>query len=133
MTSRSLFQCLLNTPWKYILLMPLYFTFLVKVLPPPFHYSLGSYLYLFFIHFPKSKLMAISVPVLKLPEEKCIIPSSRHISVIRKSSICRKYRHKNTWINNIQPVFTATVLPTLKQIYQISSYSSQSLRGDITA
>ena len=28
----------------------LYFTFLVKVLPPPFHYSLGSYLYLFLLY-----------------------------------------------------------------------------------
>ena len=48
----------------------LYFTFLIKVLPPPFHYSLGSYLYLFFvIHFTKSKLIARSVPVLKWPEK----------------------------------------------------------------
>ena len=45
-------------------------TFLVKVLPPPFHYSLGNYLYLFFvIHFPKLKLMARSVLALKLPEK----------------------------------------------------------------
>ena len=35
------------------------FTFLVKVLPPPFHYSLGNYLYLFFvIHLTKWKLIA---------------------------------------------------------------------------
>ena len=55
----------------------LYFTFLVKVPPPPFHYSLGSYLYLFLvIHFTESYLIARSVPVLKLPK-KCIIPSSR--------------------------------------------------------
>ena len=76
----------------------LYFTFLVKVLPPPFHYSLGSYLYLFFvIHFTKSKLIARSVPVPKLPE-KCIIPPSRN----KKSNICRKYRHKNICINVTQ-------------------------------
>ena len=48
----------------------LHFTFLVKVLPPPFHYSLGSYLYLFFvINFTKSKLIARSVPLLQLPEK----------------------------------------------------------------
>ena len=48
-----------STYWWY-----LYFTFLVKVLHPPFHYSLGSYLYLFFvIHFTKSKLLARLVPV----------------------------------------------------------------------
>ena len=52
----------------------LYFTFLVKVLPPP-HYSLGSYLYLFFvIHFAKSKLIARSVPVLTLPEKNVLFP-----------------------------------------------------------
>ena len=28
----------------------LYFTFLVKVFPPPFHYKLGSYLYLFLLY-----------------------------------------------------------------------------------
>ena len=28
----------------------LYFTFLAKVFPPPFHYSLGSYLYLFLLY-----------------------------------------------------------------------------------
>ena len=44
--------------------------YLMKVLPPPFHYSLDSYLYLFFvIHFTKSKLIARSVHVLKLPEK----------------------------------------------------------------
>ena len=48
-------------------------TFLVKVFPPPFHYSLGSYLYLFFvIHFTKSKLIARSVPVLTLPEKNAL-------------------------------------------------------------
>ena len=46
------------------------FTFLVKVLPPPFHFNLGSYLYLFsVIHFTESKLVARSVPVLKLREK----------------------------------------------------------------
>ena len=54
-----------STPCWY-----LYFTFLEKVLPSPFHYSLGNYLYLFFvIQFIKSKLLARSVPVLKLAEK----------------------------------------------------------------
>ena len=80
----------------------LYFTFLVKVLPPPFHYSLGSYLYLFFvIHFTKSNLIARSALVLKLPE-KMYIPSSRNISVTKKSSVCKKYRHKSICINITQ-------------------------------
>ena len=48
---------------------------LVKVLPLPFHYSLGSYLYLFFdIHFTKSKLIERSVPVLKLPDKNVLFP-----------------------------------------------------------
>ena len=42
----------------------------MKVLPLPFHYTLGSYLHLFVvIHFTKSKLIARSVPVPKLPEK----------------------------------------------------------------
>ena len=46
------------------------FTFLVKVLPPPFHFNLGSYLYLFSVtHFTKSKLVVRLVPVLKLREK----------------------------------------------------------------
>ena len=78
-------------------------TFLLKVLPQPFHYSLGSYLYLFFvIHFTKSKLIARSVLVLKLPAEKCIILSSRNISVTKKSSIYRRYSHESICINNTQ-------------------------------
>ena len=53
----------------------LYFTSLVKVLHPPFHYGLGSYLYLLFvIHFTKSKLIARSVSVLKLPEKNELFP-----------------------------------------------------------
>ena len=48
----------------------------MKVLPPPFRYSLGNYIYFFYIHFSELKLIARSVPVLKLPE-KSIIPSSR--------------------------------------------------------
>ena len=59
----------------------------MKVLPPSFHYSLGSYLYLFLvIHFTKSELIARSVPVLKLPE-KCIIPSSRNISITIRNQV----------------------------------------------
>ena len=47
----------------------------MKVLPLPFHYSLGSYLYLFFdIHFTKSKLIERSVPVLKLPDKNVLFP-----------------------------------------------------------
>ena len=53
----------------------LYFTFLVRVLPPPFHYSLGIYSHLSFaIHFTKSKLLARSVSVLKLPEKNALFP-----------------------------------------------------------
>ena len=69
MTSRSLLQRLLNTPWKYILLMPIFY---LSGESPPF---------IFVIHFVKKKLITKSVPVLKLPEKKCIIPSSRNISV----------------------------------------------------
>ena len=36
-------QCPLNTPWKYILLI--YFTILVKSLPPSFHHSLGIFIF----------------------------------------------------------------------------------------
>ena len=59
----------------------LYFTFLTKVLPPPFHYSLGRYLYLFFaIHFTKSKLKSkISSRYLSY-QKKYVIPSSREYS-----------------------------------------------------
>ena len=32
--------------------------------------------------------------------KKCIIPSSRNISVTKKSSICIKFRHKSIHINN---------------------------------
>ena len=42
----------------------------MKVLPPPFRYSLGNYIYFFYIHFSELKLIARSVPVLKLPEKK---------------------------------------------------------------
>ena len=65
-------QCLLNTPWKYICLMPTFYLFGESPHStfPPFHYSLGSYLYLFFvIHFTKPKLIARSFPVLKVPEK----------------------------------------------------------------
>ena len=78
-------------------------TFHLKVLPPTFHYSLGCCLYLIFvIHFTNSKLIARSVLVLKLPAEKCIILSSRNISVTKKSSICRRYSHKSICISNTQ-------------------------------
>ena len=62
----------------------IHFTFLLEALPPSFHYSLG----IFFLvkHFTKSKLIARSVPALKLPE-KCIIPFSRNMSVTRKSRV----------------------------------------------
>ena len=48
---------------------------MVKDIPAPFHYNLGGYLYLFFvIHFTKSKLVARSVPVLKLSEKNSLFP-----------------------------------------------------------
>ena len=69
MISRSLLHCLLNTPWKYILLMHIFY--LSGESPPSMKgnsslllqhilsYSFGSYLYLFFvIHFTTSKLIA---------------------------------------------------------------------------
>ena len=99
MTSRSLIQCLLNTPWKYILLI---FYLAGESSPSTFPFSLGSYLYLVFvIYFTKSKLIARSVPVLILPE-KCIILSSGYVSVTKNSNICRNYRHKSICINNTQ-------------------------------
>ena len=65
-------------------------TFLLEVLPQPFHYSLGSYLYLFFVtHFTKSKLIARSVPVLKLPKKK-YIPSYKNIFATKKSRVSAK-------------------------------------------
>ena len=45
---KNLTSVLLNTPWKYILC--LYFTSLVKVVPPSFHYSFGIYLYFFLLY-----------------------------------------------------------------------------------
>ena len=79
----------------------LYFTFLVKVLLPPFHYRLGSYLHLFFlIHFTKSKLIERLVTVLKLPEKNALFPLLGIYH--KKSSICRKYKHKHICINITQ-------------------------------
>ena len=99
MTSRSLLQCLLNTPWKYILLMPLFY--LSGESPPSaFPLQFGQlFIFIFVIHFTKSKLIARSVPVFKLPETT-YYPSSR--TSTKKSSICRKYRHKSICINNTQ-------------------------------
>ena len=69
MISRSLLQCLLNTPWKYILLMPIFY--LSGESPPStFPLQFGQlFIFIFVIHFTKSKLIARSVPVLKLPEK----------------------------------------------------------------
>ena len=82
----------------------LYFTFLVKV--SSLHLSIttvwvatNNY---FCYNFAKSKLITRSVPVFKLPEKKCIIPSSRDINLTKKSSIDRKYGHKSICINNTQ-------------------------------
>ena len=90
MTSRSFMSmCLLNTPWKYILLMPIYSIFYLSGESPP------------------SK------------------------SVTKKSSICRKYRHKSICINNTQLTtfywYSATNSRT--KLSNKGSYSSQSLGG----
>ena len=70
--------------------------------PSTFPLQFGQ-LYLFFvIHFFKSKLIARSVPVLKLPEKMYYSLFQEYKSVTKKSSICRKYRHKSICINNIQ-------------------------------
>ena len=66
----------LNTPWKYIL--PIYFIFLAKFIPPAFYYMLGIYIYILYIYyislniftpFTKLKLAAGSILVLNLPEK----------------------------------------------------------------
>ena len=54
----------------------LYFTFLVKVLPPPFYYSLGSYLYLFLLYILLSQNLYQDQfqYILKLPEKNASFP-----------------------------------------------------------
>ena len=100
MTSRSLLQCLLNTPWKYILLMPIFY--LSGESPPStFPLQFGQlFMFIFVIHFTKSKVITRSVPVLKLPEKMHYSLFKECKSITKNSSICRKYRHKSICINN---------------------------------
>ena len=102
MTSRSLLQCLLNTPCKYILLMPI---FNHSGESPPFTFPLQYgqlFIFIFVINFTKSKLITRSVPVLKLSEKMQYSLFQEYKSVTKKSSIRRKYRHKSVCINNTQ-------------------------------
>ena len=80
----------------------LYFTFLVKVLPPPFQYSFGVYLYLFLLYILLSQnWQQDQFQYLRYPK-KCIIPSSRNISVTKKSSICKEYTHESICISLVK-------------------------------
>ena len=102
--------------------------------PSTFPLQFGQlFIFIFVIHLTKSKLVTRSVPVLKLPDKMHYFLFQEYKSVTKKSSICRKYRHKSICINNTQlNTFYCYSATTLWQIYQISSYSSQSLRGSIT-
>ena len=129
------------------------FYFLVKALSPSFHYHFLLYIFI------KSKLMASTVPVLKLPEKKLLFPLlgmylslypicfelycpflANWISVSNFAYIATAKSRVSEENISIKwsslppnwPIFTAIVLPIIYQIYQINSYSSHSLRGRIT-
>ena len=72
--------------------------------PSTFPLQFGQlFIFIFVMHFPKSKLITRSVPVLKLPEKKAfLLLLGIQVSVTKKSSIYRKYRHKSICINNTQ-------------------------------
>ena len=62
--------------------LSLYFTFLVKVLPPHFHYKLVSYLYLFLLYILLSQnWKQDQSQYLSCQKKTCIIPSSRNIAI----------------------------------------------------
>ena len=64
----------------------LYFTFLGESSPSTFPLQLGQlFIFIFVIHFTKSKLIARSVPVLKLPEKMHY--SSRNINLLLKNQV----------------------------------------------
>ena len=84
------------------------------MLMPIFYLSGESPPFIFVIHFVKKKLITKSVPVLKLPEKKCIIPSSRNISVklLRNQVSAENIGIKvSALITPSETLLAATVLP----------------------
>ena len=121
-------QSPLNTPWRYILLM--YFTFLVKALPPCFYCSLG--IFIFAIYFAKSKLIAISVPVLTLQEKMYYSLFWIYMCYWEIKSICRKYRHKSIYITNkLTTIYCYSAASSITNLSN-NSYSSHSFKVGIT-
>ena len=71
--------------------------------PSTFPLQFGQlFIFIFVIHLTKSKLVTRSVPVLKLPDKMHYSLFQEYKSVTKKSSICRKLRHKSIYINNTQ-------------------------------
>ena len=123
-------HCALNTPWKYILLI--YFTFLVKVLPAPFHYSLG--ISIFCYTFYQVKIDSMISSSTQVTRKNVLFPLLGIYLLLRNQEHLQKnIGIKVSALPTSWPLFTAMVLPVLWQIYQIRSYSSHSLRGGITS
>ena len=130
MTSRSLLQCLLNnSPWKYILMMPIFYLS-GEGLPSIFPLQFGQlFKFIFVIHFTKSKLITRSVPVLKRPEKMHYFLFQEYKSFTKKSSICRKYSHKGICINNTQltTFYCYHFLPHYSATTSITNFSNKQL------
>ena len=88
--------------------------------------------------------MAGSVPVLKLPDNNIFVFLSyllwtlwsifqfAYIATAKSRVSAKNIGKKVSALPHSSPLFTAVMLTFLWQIYQISSYSSQSLRGGTT-
>ena len=71
--------------------------------PSTFSLQFGLlFILIFIIHLTKSKLVTRSVPVLKFPDKMHYSLIQEYKSVTKKSSICKKLRHKSIFINNTQ-------------------------------
>ena len=109
-TSHEKLQCPLDTTWKYILLI--YFTLLVRALPPSFHYSLVIFVFCYTFYYVKiggkKQFQYLSY------QKKCIILSSRIISVTMKSRVtAENIGIKVSALPSSCSLFTAIVLPIL--------------------
>ena len=77
----------------------LYFTFLAKVLPPPFHYSLGRYLNFFFLLYIllSQDWKAKSVPGTYVTRKNALFPLLGNIATVKRS-----YFYQQSYFDQIQ-------------------------------